>query len=153
MNLKTFILTLAALTLIFSLSQKTSAQLKLTVKDKHQIIKVILESRDFTDAIESFPDKTPNLSTGNIPIEIQKNFPKTKNVKFNLIAPEYINEATSIYYFSFGKFRVYKKRDYVWFYENYYGGGGRGSEEVFQKVKGKWKMTKPKIMRFSAWQT
>ena len=153
MKLKNFILIFFALALICSLNRGTSAQLKLTIKDKREIIKLVLESRDFTDAIESFQDKTPNLSMINIPIEIQKNFPKTKHVNFHLLTPEYIKEAAFIYYFSFGKFRIYKRKVYVWFYENYYHGGGRGSEDVLQKVKGKWKMIKPKTIRFSVWQT
>ena len=109
----------------------------------------MIESRDFTEASENFPDRILNLSTENIPIEVQKNFPKTENVKFNLITPGYINETTSIYYFSFGEFKVSKRKVFVWFNENDYGGGGSGFEYVFQKIKGKWKMIKPEIIRFN----
>lgn len=146
-------MTLFVIISIFCLSQTSASQIKLADKDKREIIKLILNSEDFSDARESFEDKMPNLSTENIPLAIQNNFPKIEGANFHLLAPEYIQAAESIYYFSFGKFRTTKKSVYIWFFENNYGGGGNGDEKVFQKIKGKWKMIKPKSRRFKVWNT
>lgn len=144
---------LSVFAIVCSFNQITTAQVRLSVGDKRHIIKLILDDWDFTDAMESFEDKTPNLSTKNIPKSVQREFPPISGVKFNLLSPEYIAEAKSIYYFSFGRFKVRGKQVYIWFYENYYDGGGRGFENAFQKIKGRWKMVKPKTVRVTAWQT
>jgi hypothetical protein len=145
MKLRSFILIFFVVLLIFGFTRITTAQIKLTIKDKREIIKLILQKQSFDDALYYVSDGTLFLSTENIPIEIQKNFPNIRGVKFQFVTPEYIDNATvKINYFAFTEFKIKKKSVEVSFVEyDLPDITGRGFS--CRKINGKWKIKVNKI--------
>lgn len=126
--------------IIFSFTQTVSAKIKITNKDKREIIKQILRKTNFSNALEYVPDGTLFLSTENIPTRIQNNFPIIKGVKFQFITADEIGKSrVNINYFAFGEFLIKKNSVEVAFvYENL--PTTVGSSFVCRKSKGKWKI-------------
>lgn len=108
MTLKFFILFVPAF--IFAGSFEVSAQnrqMKLSDKERRDIFRRILQDTDFSEAVEYSSNETVYLSTINIPLQLQSDFPEIKGVKFRFITPREIeNLKLPLRIFYFGEFKT-----------------------------------------------
>lgn len=100
----------------------------LPIADRLEIIKVLLEEnfRRPTNA-------TVFISSRNLPAEVQKNFPRVKNLKVQFLSPEEISE-TDVCFYEFGEFTM--KKDFV---NVSFGDCRDGLSYTFKKYGNKWK--------------
>ena len=99
------------------------------IKAKREIIKLLL-----LDFFKNNSDKEIYLSTKNIPLEIQTEFPKIKNLTAKLIQLNSATAENSCVY-EFRSFTVFRKKASVSF-----GDCKNGLGYTFQKSRGKWKL-------------
>ena len=134
-NFRSFCLFLTGLTVALVCAWQASGravgpddQDNLPVADRVEIIKVLLEEnfRRPTSA-------TVFISSRNLSEEVQKNFPRVKNLKVRFLSPEEASQSDVCFY-EFGEFTM--KRDFV---HVSFGNCRDGLSYTFKKYGNKWK--------------
>lgn len=136
-KLKILIFLFCAVFLCFSLEAKAQkSKPSLTIKDKSEIIKTLLE-----EVFGNNPGKTIYISTKNIPAEIQTCLPRIKNVKFEFISASRDAAAAAVCPYQIDEFTLYGKNVSIGF-----GDCNQGLSYDFRKIRGRWKIV-PQIFQ------
>jgi hypothetical protein len=139
MTSKKFALFLFVLFFAFAGNLAASAQkrqLKLSIQDKREVIKLILQNKDFRTDFKSLSEESLYLSTKNIPEQIQRNFPHIKGLNLKLVSPK--KAKNSFFHFSFENFEVENTIVKVHF-SAYYSICFRDMLYTLWKKSGKWR--------------
>lgn len=101
---------------------------RLTAADQREIIAVLLNEK-----FKNSPEETIDLTTANIPDEIQKNFPAVKNKTVRLVSPDAARR-DDICAYEFGEFQFIDK-----FVSVSFGSCREGLAYDFVKENDRWK--------------
>jgi|SRR5215203_4966313 len=107
-------------------AQNTAPQL--STADQRRVIEILLANK-----FERSTEKTIYISTANLPKEIQKTFPRLKNIKVRLVSAETPN-SSGLCVYEFGRFEFIDK-----FVSVAFGNCREGLAYDFIKTNGEWK--------------
>lgn len=111
-------------------------QSKLSLRDKREIIRLILQNKDFRRDFSRLSEKSLLLSTKNIPPQLQRNFPRVKGLSLKLVSPK--EARNSSVHLSFENFDIRKYAVKVHF-SGYYPHCFRDMLYTFRKRNGRWR--------------